>query len=509
MSHADDSGSRSFRALLSLGMLGIVGVCVVIARRTGFVGDAFAFLDYLQRPGAWSWADTFLPLEGRFWPFYRPVGMDSYFYLGHWAFGLDPFGYILVALAMHFASGWILYRIGRQLGFHALPAAGAAALMVTRPPALSMVFLLHMFMYISAAFFGLASTAVFLRHARRGGGLALTGSCLLYVPMLLSNESSVTLPAILLILSLHVDRFAISRQTVQRALARVSPHLVLTLFYLVFRFRVLPPKPLSYAYRMSLGGHSLDQYLVQLLNVMGGAPNAWAFALGAAVLGGIVWVQRAREPEAARWLVAMNGVCLAWIAIALLPFALLKPQVIRFAIPLQAPVCLLLAAYVDAAWRVRGRTHQRLLEVGLLVGIFLSVPYGMLRGKIREPDGTQPRKFLTMIAEQARSETERGQIVVLYGADALGDDQVARMFRNRSYSTAAVRVWFGSRYRTKFVNLGDPLPDPVAAERCIFASLLPDLETRLSDPALLARAIPGGPQRLCVERAARMLPDAR
>ena len=92
-----------------LAALLVVIPCARIASLEWFSRDDFAFLVHVERTDPWLWSDVFLPLERRFWPFYRPLGMESFFWLGFRLFGLGAFGYFATAIALHFA--W--YNFGR------------------------------------------------------------------------------------------------------------------------------------------------------------------------------------------------------------------------------------------------------------------------------------------------------------------------------------------------------------------------------------------------------------
>ena len=86
-----------------------------VASREWFSGDDFAFLALVQRPDVWSWRDAYLPLGERFWPFYRPLGMQTYFRLAVAAFGLSAPAFFAVSLAVHFTRGLVVFRLARQL----------------------------------------------------------------------------------------------------------------------------------------------------------------------------------------------------------------------------------------------------------------------------------------------------------------------------------------------------------------------------------------------------------
>ncbi len=71
---AASTASRGFRLGCAAVALGLVGACLWIASLEWFSRDDFAFLAHVRGPD-FGWRDTFLPLDSRFWHFYRPLGM--------------------------------------------------------------------------------------------------------------------------------------------------------------------------------------------------------------------------------------------------------------------------------------------------------------------------------------------------------------------------------------------------------------------------------------------------
>ena len=104
-----------------------------VATREWFSRDDFAFLAYVQQPEIFGWRRAFLPLEERFWTFYRPLSMETYFWVNHRLFGLEASGFFAVSLGLHFATGLLVFRVARQLGFDPRVAAATGLLDVSRP----------------------------------------------------------------------------------------------------------------------------------------------------------------------------------------------------------------------------------------------------------------------------------------------------------------------------------------------------------------------------------------
>lgn len=487
-------------AVLAIALLWVTVFGVVIAARSDFVGDSFAFLDHLQRTRAWSWADIYFGVHERFWPFYRPLGMDTYFYLGYRLFGLDPFGYLLVSLGVHLLTGLVVFRIGRQLGLRRLYAAIAGVLCVSRHPSISLLPLPQIFHYVSAFFFGALTISTFLDYARTHRARERIASCLFFVLALWSNELTITLPTILLVLELRAKDAPISAGAIWVGIRRLAPQIAILGVFLLVRFTWLAPRQLAPGYYLSLGWHIPLQYWKQLVHVAGGEVPL----LTAAVLvGGIAFYVLTRggsTSETRSWFLRTTTAILIWAGIALAPFALFIPPALRFALVLGIPVSLLVATCCDAFDRVAPRGFRRWRQASLAALILLAIPYATLWTKATDPEGRQLREFLELIRFEAQGSKRQGEILVLYGAEGLADPGTAVSFRASTYSGAALRVWFGRRYRMQLVDLGAPPPEPRVAPSCLFVSLLPGMRTEATDPQTLERILPSGPQSLCSER---------
>ena len=156
--------TAAIRALWVAAALLVVLPCAWIASQEWFTRDDFAFLVHVQQAEPWRWSDVYLPLERRFWPFYRPLAMETWFWLGVRVFGLHAAGFFGVSLAVHFASGVLVHRIARQWGFSAPGALAAALLSVSRPPTLGEIFYGSVFHYVASRFLALAALALFQRE---------------------------------------------------------------------------------------------------------------------------------------------------------------------------------------------------------------------------------------------------------------------------------------------------------------------------------------------------------
>lgn len=142
------------------------------------------------------------------------------------AFGVEPFAYKLLKLSLHAASAALVFAIGvLLLGDRAWALAGAAAYFLRlRQPAFEG---LAFFPDYLSAFFALAAALNHLRGQRGAGGLA-TGA--LYSCALLSKESALPLPLLLVLTHACFPR---TRPGTRRTTARsLAPAALAALAYL-------------------------------------------------------------------------------------------------------------------------------------------------------------------------------------------------------------------------------------------------------------------------------------
>ena len=81
MAQASRKLPRAFLIGAAAAFLLLATMSLLVASRESFSRDDFGFLAFVQKP-VWSWLDIYLPLEQRWWWAYRPLRMESFFYLG-------------------------------------------------------------------------------------------------------------------------------------------------------------------------------------------------------------------------------------------------------------------------------------------------------------------------------------------------------------------------------------------------------------------------------------------
>jgi len=491
MSRDGSTASRGFLLACALAAVAIVLACAWVASLEWFSQDDFAFLARVQRTDPpWSWRAVFLPFDERFWSFYRPLGMETYFYLGFRLFGLEASGYFAVSLAVHFASGVLVYRIGRQLGFGLRVALVTALLAVSREPTLSEIFYGSVFHFVISVFLTLLSITCFLDYVGGGGRRWQLASCVALGLALLCNEVNATTPALLALAALGTRRpeWRFARQV---ALG-VVPQLLLVALYLGFRFLLLAPVEMPAVYTPVLGLHVLRNAAILVFQVFGGTgPLAVAVLLAALLVAALLVSPPARRERARFGRLAATAI--GWTAVVLAPFALIPFPQERYAMLAVAPVCLLFGALLDSFWRIGGKRYPRAFEAGLVVAVLAAMPVGVLAERAASPRGSGPRRIVRAIEAQQPAIASNARLVVLYGAPGLAEREQAVAFRYLAYNGMVVdAVYPETTISMRFHDLSRRAPRNVIRPGSFYFQLSPSLEVERADPVLLDRELRRG-----------------
>jgi len=474
-----------------LAALLVVIPCAWIASLEWFSRDDFAFLVHVQRTDPWLWSDVFLPLEQRFWPFYRPLGMETYFWAGFRVFGLHAAGFFAVSLAVHFGSGVLVHRIARQWGFAAPSALAAALLSVSRPPTLSEIYYGSVFHYVASRFFALAALALFQRDLRGGSPLARAGSCAALLLALLCNEVNATIPLLLVLGTVA----ALPREPVVpatlRAARRALPQLVLVGAYLVFRFVLLAPSELREIHTPTFGIHVARNAWVEINAVFGGPGGLAVAGLGALAIG--LWLHRAgRFGSDGMRALRTTGVCIGWLALAGAPFAMLPFPQLRYAMLLEPPASLLVGVWLDAGFRRAASRRPRAAELGLAALVIAAIPYGTLASRLAQPVAW-PLLRLLEVVEALPDLRDDTRVTVLYGAPGLADAKRAQELRYLAYNGAVLPAAHPeSQMSLRFHDLAQRPPRAAIRPGTRYLALRDDLGVAPADAALLRRELPRG-----------------
>lgn len=171
--------------------------------------------------------------------FYRPLQSVS-FYIDHLLFGLRPFGYHLGNLLLHALATLVVLGLGRRLGLSMAGAGLAAAVFAVLPGKSEEVFLIANRGGLMAAVFALGSLGAHTAGVKSDRKGARAASLALFLLGLLSKETAIVVPALIVMTTLFFHR-----QTWRTGGLGVRWHLVgaghwlVAGAYLIWRFGIL------------------------------------------------------------------------------------------------------------------------------------------------------------------------------------------------------------------------------------------------------------------------------
>ena len=168
----------------------------------------------------------------RYLGYYRPLqGLTNRIEYHLW--GPHPPGYHLVNLSLHIANGWLLALLLSALGLSFSAALMAGCLFVVHPIIVSELLMVSGRPQIMSLFFCLATLLLW----RRRTAAYLVGGALTYGLALLSKESAVVLPFLLV----AIQRWA---REAPRFRAKVLIATTLALLYVAVHYTLAPPDPM-------------------------------------------------------------------------------------------------------------------------------------------------------------------------------------------------------------------------------------------------------------------------
>ena len=259
------------------------------------VATALAFLPTLSN-GFVSWDDDKNFIDNQH---YRGLGpaqlhwMWTTFHLGHYVplswmtlgfdytlWGMNPLGYHLTSLVIHCANAVLVYAVARRL----LRATkwsrleGREDLVTTGAACVALFFAIHPLRVESVAwaterrdvlsgFFLFASLLVYLRAVERDSWRTYWGAVLLFACALLSKATSMSLPAVLLIINVYPLRRLGGTagwwsSTAQRVYREIIPFGVLAAATAVLSIVALkPPDQLGLIDKLAVSAYSLFFYI--------------------------------------------------------------------------------------------------------------------------------------------------------------------------------------------------------------------------------------------------------
>lgn len=393
---SQDSTSRSFLFACAVIGAAIVAIYVSVASREWFFGDDFIFLRLAQAER--DWWQVFFPLVKRSWWSYRPITIDVYFTGFFAAVGFRPLTYLLASLAVHFATGALVYRLAVQLGFDRRVALVSGLLSVSMYSSAQDVFWASAFQHVGARFFYLLAVSLFLDFRRRRRLPYQLGSCAAMLATLMCNELGVTLAGILVLLTLADSQGGLLVR-VSRALLDPAPQIAMLAVYVPFRWVWMAPAalPMNDLYLPAFGWHILRNVVGYLYILVHEHP---AHLVAALVLIASAWAAVRQSRVDARQLGTHTLLLGAWLLAVMVPFvgtAFAHPP--RWAMIMEAPFCLLIGAHLDVLWSRWGARHPRVFEAALLCLVLVALPAATLQERAREPLGAINRDLVAMLEE--------------------------------------------------------------------------------------------------------------
>jgi hypothetical protein len=482
----DDIGSRGYWIAICLLAVLLVASAFVVAGHAFFAADDFRWLSAVRDP-EFSLLREWMPLEQRSWWSYRPLAMHTHFYGAQALFGLRPLAFYSIALLVHFGGGLLVLVLCRQLGFARPVAAFAGLLAVSRAPSMDVIYWASAFSYFAVATACLATMVLFSASQQREAPRLRALSLLSMGVALFCQEAAVVLPLVLYGIAWLQDG-AMGADAVAwrsggslgmaRRHARLArsmwPHAALAIAWLIWRFGVIAPFERSFNYQAVLGwniARNSYQYAVWVA----GSEGALMFGIGT-VLGVpiVLWRREIREGMGLRALLALDLFCLTWIAASVVPFAPVRMIADRFAIAVEVPLCVLLAAQAAALWSVSGAGRRRLLQVVMLGLLVAAMPYGTLRAARDSPRGAAAYRVFEAMSARVDGLPDAARVVMLYGGP--GQQRDAWAVRRETWTgTPLLRTLApGRRLEMAFQDVGRDAPSPNFAPGARYYSLLTD-----------------------------------
>ncbi|MBI5650735.1 MAG: glycosyltransferase family 39 protein [Chloroflexi bacterium] len=345
-------------ALCVLLISAVVAIFFAPGLRIGFLWDDWSFITLLVKLDLGEYLRFFFDPRVQFiW--YRP--MFGVMWLAEYTlFGADPFGFHVVWMLLHLLNGLLLFALVRRLSHHPWLALLSALFFVTLPT-ISWVAMWPIEPQNEATAFALAATWFWIAYLERARARDYLRALLFYCLALMTKETSIVLPAVLLGIEIILLR---------------RPFRVFDLFrrYALFGFAGLTLiafdlRSITYGVSTrqvgySAGSHlapNLIKYLTELVVPWSINPVAdQILALGIyAFAGWSAWRKKNRA------LVFLGLVALVTL-LPVIPFP--KPQS-RY---LYAPaLAFAIAAAMLVVWLAQNRRRVAVWSIGLLVALFL------------------------------------------------------------------------------------------------------------------------------------------
>jgi hypothetical protein len=453
----------------------VMGLRLWVAAHEWFIADDFYFLHYLQSD-AWSWGEVFLPSQPRMIAAYRPLGLETYYFMSFQLFGWNVLGYYAVGLLIHVATASVAWRIGRQLGFERRLAIGVALLVLASSPGFTAAYMVAVHNYLLAGLFYALSVSWFLRQLCEPKSRWQLLSCSALLIGLLCNDFCATFPAVALAASIRQHGLAFRRDALLRHVRALWPPALVTALFLDFRINGVPLRQEGWFYEVDFGLDMLWNSGGNLAYVAGGP---WQLAgLLLALAASAVWLLRGRDAPPAPWRAQATrnlSFCLAWLGAVLFPFAVLAFPHPRFALAAQVPFVLVLGAALDRLFALP--RVPAWLPSGVLVLVLAAIPWSAVLDHVSHPDAAPHKKSFALVQKDfATAAAPVEHVEVCYGGAGLADDKTFDRFRWETFGGALVRAAAPQWTIEVAFRKRDGTPDPALCAHCRRLFLLPNLQ---------------------------------
>ena len=468
---------RALRICGALLLAGLAAGCFFVASREWFHGDDFSFLHHVREAPFWSW---WWPFGERHWPFYRPLGMHSYYWACLRAFGLSPLLFLSVGLACGVAASVSAGGIARRMGLSPPAAAITSLTLLSVLAGTGVLTSATTFHYVAALLASCVALSLFLddtpaRLAASAAALSLG---------LLCNEIAALVP--LAALGLAWTRAPDSGM----GLRRVVPLAGVVVLYLLLRSIAVSSGELPGFYETDLGWNVPRNAALQLTHLLGDAPRSLAVL---SLAGCLLWAGgRSNRPQAR--LLASCGV---WVVAGLVPFSLLAVPAPRFSLACALPAALALGAVVEHFWTAQADARPRRAALVIAVLALALLPVETLARQARSPGGALPERLHDILTAQVLPDRTTW-FLVLYGVPGLADESVVEGLAWHLYGRGQVftQALFPERegirpVRMRFVDGARTRRLPRSMEHCVYLAVRANGSVDLANPPTVRALLPG------------------
>lgn len=425
----------AYHSLIATSILVFLFLFEAIAWREFFKADDYHFLSEVSSAN-FSWWNTFWPVDTQRYFAFRPIGETAFFRLAYQSFGLEAFWYYQLSLAVQLATGWLAFRIARQLELNRAIATAVGLAAASRLASMNIIWYGVGFSYLLAAFLAALSVTLFIDSMRSQSRLTLGFSVLAYALSLLSHEACFALPLVLIGFSLMEEARTGARKRIGAAV-KATPHLLLMAVFAVYRFVIVAPiSSESEAYPFSFSPFHLLLRLYRQVDYMVEGRLLLLFGVISVILiSACLVLRRSGQREFINWfLLPRLAILLGWALLMIGPTLPLTGMIAgRYSVHMEVPACLMLGVIAQGVWQASAVHRRSLVEVAFMLLVLLSAPWHTLLQMYDEDPEDFPKRFIRFARQQAPDLPENARIVLLHGGPGLASPAEMHRFHWTTY----------------------------------------------------------------------------